>query len=60
MILSNTAGENSRTRKLTVAQVKAIRKEWAAGKRGKERAKFHGISPSHYNQIGRRALWRTV
>ena len=58
--LSNTAGENSRTRKLDAETVRKIRREYDRGGRGKANAAKWGISPCHYSKIGTRQCWRDL
>lgn len=57
---NNTAGVNSRTKKLTPETVRAIRKEYAEGKRGKDHAAKHNTSPANFNLIGRRGSWDSL
>ena len=58
--LNRTDCENHRSAKLTADEVRQIRREYDAGKRGKERAKHFGISPSYFSQIGKRKVWRNL
>ena len=52
--------ENHRTAKLTLAQVRRIRSEFAKGVDPKERARFYNITPCQYSKIGRRRAWESV
>lgn len=60
IIFERTDGVNHKNAKLTEDQVYAIRREFDDGKRGTANARRYGISPSRYNDIGRRATWRSL
>lgn len=51
-------GTDNRMSRLTDDIVAAIVAEYATGKRGKANAHRYGITPSHYNRLGRRACWK--
>lgn len=51
-------GEQNKMAKMKSAEVLAIREEYDAGQRGLTNAWRYGITPSHYNTIGRRLRWR--
>lgn len=51
------AGRHNRNAKLTDEQVRQIRAEYQAGKRGKAESHRYGISPSRWNVIGRGLAW---
>ena len=58
--LDSTKGELSRTRKLTSAQVRAIRIEFDAGEDPQRRAPLYRITAGHYRNVGRRKCWRSL
>lgn len=58
--LPNTAGMNSRTRKLDDTQVRKIREQFLAGKDKDEIANEFEISRVHLNSIIRRAAWESL
>lgn len=55
--LAGTQGERNRNARLTDDVVRAIRAEYARGLRGGANAKRWGISPGHYNALGRGDRW---
>jgi hypothetical protein len=57
MRLARTDGENSRTRKLNWQQVNKIRDLYAKGKRGKTEARKFGITPAHFDVVGKKKQW---
>ena len=50
-------GERSKHAKLNRSQVREIRARYTAGDRGGEFASVYGITPAHFNAIGRRRVW---
>ena len=57
MDFESSRGESNRMARLTLEQVRAIRREYDQGHRGKERAAFYETSPANFNRIGRRETW---
>jgi hypothetical protein len=55
-----THGTNSRVRKLELKDIHRIRKMFAQGGRGKANAWKFGISPAHFNRIGRVMAWKVL
>lgn len=56
----HTQGMASRNVKLTDDQVRQIRREYAAGLRGKAEAHRYGLSAVHWNAIGRGRAWAHI
>ena len=56
----NTAGENSRTSKLTGAQVEAIRRRRRQGEDAKRLAQEFGVSKDYVYQLARRNRWKSL
>ena len=54
-----TDGRHSRVAKFQPLTIIVVRAEYDSGKRGKAHSWRHGMSPAHYNNIGRRKNWRT-
>lgn len=56
----NMRGESSRNAKLTEDQVRQIRREYAAGKRGTAECHRYNIHPVRWNEIGRGDAWTHI
>ena len=60
IILKRVFGANHPNAKINEKQVRQIRREHKAGKRGVKEAHRFKISPQSYNRIGRGLTWGSV
>jgi len=60
MIFDNTAGDNSRNRKVSSKDVREIRRAFAAGKCPSKLAKKFGLHRATVMNIAKRRSWKSV